>query len=173
MFVGLLVATCLLQPRALPGIQSKSRPKVEPPLTRAELSTTINRVGELLTRVLALDSPIPHLKMTGSTNKPASREEVLEQLGRLFRSVSPKFRIKPRPVPFPAKEARIANRALPTLRTLVEWGCVAPVGPLATGPAATLSLREYGDALGFFLARVAELTHTPSRKFTPYLTPIR
>lgn len=142
-------------------------------MTRAELSTTVNRVGDLLTRVLSLDPPILRLKMTGATNNPASREEVLDQFARLFRSVSPKFRIKPRPVPFPAREARIAKRALPTLRTLVEWGCVAPVGPLATGPAATLTLSEYGDALGFFLARLAELTHTPSRKFTPYLTPIR
>lgn len=153
--------------------QGQPRPKPQPPLSRAELTTTINRVGKLLTQVLTLEAPIPAMKQPSAPSKPASREEVIEQFGRLFRSVSHRFRIKPRPVAFLAKEVRVAGPVLPTLRLLVEWGCVAPVGPLATGPASGLTLAEYGDALGFFLARVAELTHTPSRKFTPYLTPIR
>jgi hypothetical protein len=30
-------------------------------------------------------------------------------------------------------------------------------------------VREFGDALGFLLLRLAELTHTPSSKWSPYM----
>jgi hypothetical protein len=41
---------------------------------------------------------------------------------------------------------------------------------VAVGPNKdTLTIEEFGDALGYFFARLADLTHTPSFEYSPYL----
>jgi hypothetical protein len=55
------------------------------------------------------------------------------------------------------------------LEMLVRMGAVAKIGPLATGPGNVLTVPEFGDAIGFFLARMAQMTHLPSSKWTPAL----
>jgi hypothetical protein len=52
---------------------------------------------------------------------------------------------------------------------LVRLGAVARVGPLATNKSDTIDAPDFGDAIGFFLARMAEITHQPSSKWTPWL----
>lgn len=47
---------------------------------------------------------------------------------------------------------------------------VSPTGAVGIGKK-TLTTRELGDAIGYFIVRLADLTHTPSHRFSPNLMP--
>ncbi len=53
------------------------------------------------------------------------------------------------------------------LRRLIERGFVPANGPLTSNKP--LTAERIGDAVGYFISRTAEITHQPSRKFTPAL----
>jgi hypothetical protein len=40
---------------------------------------------------------------------------------------------------------------------------------LATGPTDSITVSDFGDAIGFFVSRVAQMSHMPNRKWTPWL----
>ena len=46
----------------------------------------------------------------------------------------------------------------------------SPTGAIGIGKKA-LSTREFGDAVGYFLVRLADLTHVPSHRFSPSMMP--
>lgn len=51
-----------------------------------------------------------------------------------------------------------------------ELRLVSPTGAIGVGKK-TLTTREFGDAVGYFLVRLADLTHVPSHRFSPNLMP--
>lgn len=59
---------------------------------------------------------------------------------------------------------------------MLAWGLIPTVGPITVAAGSRpgaggerYTVEEIGDALGYFISRVAELTYTPTPKFTPYL----
>jgi len=139
----------------------------EKPVTQAEFRQTVAKIEPILRRNLGL----PGQTVRGaSSTKPATRAEVIGTLDRWFTLAWPKFRLTPDPISFPVKRvAKFDPKVRQQAVKLIQFGTVAPFGPLVTGKEKGLAPKELGDAIGFFLARIAELTHTPSTKFTPAL----
>lgn len=139
------------------------------PVTKQEAAATFLRVEKIFHTVLpgARAGAPSHLR---STSEPVTRAEAVAELNRLFTLVQPTFTINPRKVSYDAKRITLKD---PTqrqnLEKLIAYGCVAKIGPIATNPGPTLTVHEFGDAVGFFISRVAELTNLPSSKWTPYL----
>ena len=107
----------------------------------------------------------------GSATVEATREQVVLEFDRLYELAKPHFKFTPHKIKFDATMLTIkkGTPARTKLDKLIAWQCVAKVGPLAASLTPTLTLEEFGDAIGFFAARMADLTHTPSGKWSPYM----
>lgn len=135
----------------------------------SEANATFIKYERIIRKVLGMPgttAPTP-LK----DQKPATRVQILNGMNRLFEMTKPEFKMTPRDTKYDANLIAIPrgnpNRAV--LEKLIKWGFVGKVSPLATGKTDGLTLAEFGDAMGLFLTRIADLTHTPNTKFSPYL----
>ncbi len=136
------------------------------PVTAREARETFGRMVALLTKVHG--QPLG----TGSiplADRPVTRTETVAEMARIYRASEPTFRFTPAPTPYDASKFRIDAMQKTSLGRLVKQGCVAPLGPLATGPGLGLTPKEFGDAVGFFMARLSQVSHMPSPKWTPML----
>lgn len=135
-------------------------------VTRQEATAVFKRVATAL-RIFTggrVKSFAPAFQPTGVL----TRTELVKEFDRVFETAKPYFKFAPRPVKFDARVFSVKDAdARKKLDKLVLWGCVARIGPVATAPKDELALAEFGDAVGFLLVRIAELTHTPSSKWTP------
>lgn len=137
-------------------------------VTLEETSQVMTRVRSVVYRVV-LNKAAPK-GASSKEKRAATRGEIVGDLYKLFNEFKPEFRVTPRMI-----EANTSRFTLKTtsektqLETLVKWGFIDRVSPIATSSSPNLSLEEFGDALGFYLSRMAELTHSPSSKFTPAL----
>ncbi len=139
------------------------------PVTQAEASAVFSRVEQALFRLTKVNGVLP--KMASSPN-PVHRTEIIERMSRLFTVLRPKFKFTPRRERFDPKIITIPAGAPQRveLEKLIQWGFIAKTGVIATATKETVSLSEFGDVVGFFAARIAELTHTPSSKWSPYMS---
>jgi hypothetical protein len=137
-------------------------------LTQEDLSVSINRLEVAIRKVLNLEAI---KRVDSDIKKPATREQVISEFHRLFSLAKDSFKFTPKKLKFDEKSITIKPKApeRAKIETLIAWQFVAKVGPLATSPKPGLNLYQYGDALGFFITRLADLTHTPSSKWSPYL----
>ncbi|MGV3618205.1 MAG: hypothetical protein ACO1SV_22995 [Fimbriimonas sp.] len=137
------------------------------PVSQAEARAVFTRAEKVLRSALNLSgnaaSPI------AVAAKPVTRAQVVSEFNRLYKLVEPSAKLTPRPVRFDQTRIRMTGARREELVRLVRLGAVAPIGPLATNANDSLTVAEFGDALGFFLTRMAEITHMPSRKWTPAL----
>ncbi|MFN3730160.1 MAG: hypothetical protein ACK4XJ_10645 [Fimbriimonadaceae bacterium] len=138
------------------------------PVTQAEAAKIFGQMELALLRVVGV-TPQPR-KFVLNGDAPITRAMVAQEFHRYFLAAKPKFKITPRPVHFDPNHLRTRNKeGAVEVETLVKWGFIGPVTPVAIGPEDTVDLRIFGDAVGFFLSRLAELTHMPSTKFSPYM----
>ncbi|HMS56009.1 MAG TPA: hypothetical protein PKA27_11475 [Fimbriimonadaceae bacterium] len=151
--------------------QEKHTPK---PLPQAAKSFVT--VGEANTVLFQLESATRKiLKVGGSAKKPsenkkeATRAQIIDGLFAIYEVARPKFRIAPNPIKFDDKVFSVTGQSRGRLQILVRQGFVGRVSPLATSKTPGLSLEEFGDSIGLFVARLADLSHTPSRQWSPYL----
>lgn len=138
------------------------------PVTQAEADATFARVSKLLKSVLhvSVSTRAPH----GRPSSPVTRADVVAEFVRIYKASEPAFTLTPTPVPVDLPRLTVDSAAeKPGLVLLVERGCVGNYGPLATGKKTTLTVQEFGDAVGYFISRICECTHIPSSKWTPYL----
>ncbi|HVL37996.1 MAG TPA: hypothetical protein VM328_01270 [Fimbriimonadaceae bacterium] len=171
--IGLLLIASLAfgqneKPRISPRRdQQTSRPEVTAaPLSRAEMKAAFQRVERAMHALPGVTTRRPALDVP--TTGVASRSEVLRQMDRLFEMARPHFKFTPPKVKFDNARLSLKEASTrPLLEKLIAWGAVAQVGPIATSKVESISLADFGDALGFFVARMAELTHTPLSKWTP------
>jgi hypothetical protein len=145
-------------------------PTTNAPVTEAEARATFARAEMVLQKALHLTRTPPALDIP-SASAPVHREQVIAEMAKVYDYVRPKITMTPAPVKYDPAVLKVSHSASDTLNRFVRLGAVARVGPLATGPSDTLTVPQFGDAIGFFLARIAELTHLPSNKWTPELTP--
>lgn len=140
------------------------------PVTQGEAYNVFSRAVSMLSTILEMKIAPPAAKPV-QPKQPVTRIQMIESLNKLFESVRPKFKFTPRPVPFDKKRLNVKDSAANQhLQRLVSFGFVAPVGPLATGPKDTLTVEDFGDALGFYITRLAEITHMPDTKWSPGYT---
>lgn len=104
-----------------------------------------------------------------ATDRPATRSEIVGEMDRLFRAAQPGFFFTPAAVPHDPSKFKIDPAQKLALDKLVTLGFVARIGPLAVGPQSGLTAKQFGDALGFFMARASQLSHLPSSRWTPML----
>jgi hypothetical protein len=138
------------------------------PVTEAEADATFDRVTGLYKSVLHLTVSSRHSPANPAA--PITRSEVIAEFVRLYKAAEPGFTLTPKPVPVEYSRLTFDKPSEKAgLIMMIQRGCVGTYGPLATGKVTTLTVQEFGDSVGFFLARVAECTHVSSTKWTPYL----
>lgn len=170
-FAALLLVSVagMASPQGLSGPRKQSRPQASAatPVTHLEVNATLTKVEKALNALPGMSAVKP-LKRPNKAGT-ASRTYIILELDRLFENAKPSFKFTPMKVRFDARAlvAGAKDGSMQALRKLVAWGCVAKVGPLATGPGPTIGLRDFGDAIGFFVARISDLSHSPDPKYSP------
>lgn len=142
-------------------------PKDTSPVTADEANTVLKQESTIISK--AFGHPMPTSFAVGKGSTPVTREAIVAAFTRQFDALSPEFKFTPNPQTYNATILRIAKPQLPSLERLIRFGCIGKVAPLATGPKDSLTIAEFGDALGFFMSRLAELTYMPDPKWTPTL----
>lgn len=140
------------------------------PVTLSEVFVTIERVEAGVRRiVLGQNTPVAPRKV--AQDRPATRSEIIAEFYRVYLAAKPKFKFTPKAVKYDARLLSIPSTesVRKPLEAMVRNGFVGKVSPLAAGATPNLTITEYGDALGFFMARIGDLTHTPSSKWSPYM----
>lgn len=147
-----------------------SKPSIaQAPVTSGEVVKSMNRVDAALRSVLGAKSA-PAKPLPKDAQTIAKKDMIVRHFYALYEVAKPYFKYTPRPI----NVDRNAMRAAPpdvraALEKLVASGCVGSAGPLGAYTSDPMTIQQFGDALGLLVARLAELTHTPSSKFSPYL----
>lgn len=136
------------------------------PVTAREAREAFMRVSAHYTKVSGRDVGTPVIP---DLDRAATRAEIVGEMARLYAAAEPALRFTPVPTRHDATKYRIDAAHRASLDKLVTIGCVGRVAPLAVGPDPSLTPKEFGDALGFFIARLAQMSHLPSPKWTPML----
>ncbi len=155
------------------GLAKKAKAPIQAPpgpLSVAELYAATERVETAIRRVV-LSNAQPPTPRRIAEDRPAKRQEIIAEFGRLFEMARPHFKFTPRAVLFDTKVLSVppTDPTRKPLENLIKFGCVGRIGPIATAPGPNVSLEEFGDAVGFFMLRISDLTHTPSAKWSPYM----
>lgn len=151
----------------------KAKPRAvkttEAPVTCDEARTTFTRVESILRKALRLPGQTGIVSIPGGKS-PVSRTQVVAEFSRIYEVVKPKVKLSPAPVVYDASVIKISDaKQRANAEKLIRLGAVAKIGPLVVGPSDTLTIPQFGDAVGFFMARMAFITHMPSNKWTPGL----
>lgn len=133
------------------------------PVTHIEANAAIARATKALEAVVHIKYAAPGLPQNP---KPVTREETAELFYKVYAKTRPEFKFTPRPIAVPTKRLTNKSRVVPEL---IRTGMLAPIGPVAAGSGVGLTTKEFGDALGYLLTRLADLTHMPSSKWSPNL----
>ncbi|CAN5656432.1 hypothetical protein BH11ARM2_BH11ARM2_30170 [soil metagenome] len=138
------------------------------PVTRAEAAAVLGKLERAFRSVLSV--PPKGKSNLVPDRTPITRSAIISEFDRLVVIAEPSFKVTTRPVKYDAARFTIKDASAKSqLGKLVKGGYVARIGPLATGSKDTLTTAEFGDAVGFLLARVSEASTMPSTKWTPYL----
>lgn len=142
-------------------------PKIDLPVTQKEFDFVMRKFEDAICSTLRL--PLMKRGIPASATSSATRAMVIERMDAIFEYSKGKFTNTPRPFEYDPKMFLIPTSVQPKLVKLVRYGCIGPVSVLATGPTDSISPEDFGDAVGLFLVRIADLTHTSSARFSPDL----
>jgi hypothetical protein len=137
------------------------------PVTEAEAAAVFRKLEQAMGTVIKA-KPKTETSLKPSP-QPVTREQVVREMDRLFEAARPAFRFTPRKIPVQLDRLMVAREAQPAAERLIAWGFVGRTSPMVIGAARPMTVQSFGDELGFFIARLAELTHTPSSKWSPAL----
>ncbi|MBS1716241.1 MAG: hypothetical protein JSS72_00740 [Armatimonadetes bacterium] len=164
--LALIVLNSPLQDSPPAKVKAKPAAASNAPVSVADSSHVFRMVTDALHHVLKL--PEPNLpKLTGSN---LTAEQAASEFRAIFEYARPKFEFKPLPLEFEERKWTLKSaKAREDARLLVSYGCLAKVGPIVCSKNGLLTAKQFGDAVGMFLGRIAEITHVPSQEFSPYL----
>jgi hypothetical protein len=135
------------------------------PVGRKEAALGAAKVAAVLSRRHGANLPAPAWPSSGDLK----RTEALALLSAWHEALQPRLRLHVRGIRLDLDQLRkglpepVAKKA----EGLVRAGFLAPVGPLVTGPSEGLTPIEFGDALGFFTARLERQTAEADPEYTP------
>jgi hypothetical protein len=173
-FLLVLLTAAVVAPAQQEGLKKKPKPAPKAavnnaPVTKAEGKATFARLEKILLTVTGAKGNAGASSLAASA-QPITRAEAIAEMSRLFTIVEPKFKITPKKIAFEEKRLTLREAAQrDNLKKLIAMGFVAKLGPIATNKSESLTVSEFGDAVGFFATRVADLTNLPSSKWTPFL----
>lgn len=139
------------------------------PVTNAEALAVFHEVDRIAVKVLHAKE---QTKIPGETSdSSASRSLIVQCMYSLFVHHRESFKFMPRLNRVERKllAPGIEPITLAQLSEMMQFGFIAPGSSLASKKQDQFSIEEFGEAVGIFLARLADLTHTPDRKWSPYL----
>lgn len=157
------------------------------PVTGSEARAVFIRMESVMRTVLKMNASSPAASHSGAVSRsgvasksgavsisggsqPVRRDQIVAEMTRQYDLIRPKVKFTPKAVPF---DSGVLNMHPPkqkaNLEMLIRLGAIAKVGPLATNRTDTITVPEFGDAVGFFMSRMAEITHQPSSKWSPWL----
>lgn len=165
--MALSLATLPATASAQESLKKRTVTAVPGAITQTEASTVFSRIERTFFRLNRLNRTLP--PMPKSSN-PATRSEILVRMIRIVDELKGEFRFTPKRIPYDASTLTVKAPARAQVERLIAWGFVAKTSPLVTGSQETLNPFEFGDALGLFIARMSDLTHTPSPKWSPYMS---
>lgn len=140
------------------------------PVTRSEAASVFGKLRKAVTSARVAQLAPKSTIVAG--NQAVTRDEVILEMSRILDASKKAIKFVPALVKYDPTVFKVGSPSSKSaLVTLVSWGFVAPVGSLATGPKQNLSVAQFGDAVGYFLARISDLTHMPSPRWSPYLMP--
>ncbi len=142
-------------------------PKIDLPVTQKEFDFVMRKFEDAICSTLRL--PLMKRGIPATAASSATRAMIVERMDAIFEYSKSKFTNTPRPFEYDAKMFVIPTPVRPKLEKLVRYGCIGPVSVLATGPTDSISPEDFGDAVGLFLIRLADLTHTSSARYSPDL----
>lgn len=146
---------------------AKPKPQVEAPVSAAEASAVFAKATRVMRKVLRIEGDVPSFPASAGI---ASRDGIVRQFGSIYDLVAPKFKFSlPKVKARPDLMSLGDSHARSIAERLEALGFIDRFGPLVTAKSGGIQPAEFGDAIGYFMARVAELTHTPTAKFSPYL----
>lgn len=153
----------------LPKHTPRAVKTTQKPVSQAEARAVFLRTENILRKALSLPSSKPAVTIADA-GTPVTRAQVVAEFSRLYTVLRPKMKLTPRATAFDAKVVRLSDaKQKANLMALIRAGAVAKLGPLSTGPADTLTVPQFGDAVGFFISRMAYMTHLPSADWTGIL----
>ncbi|HSI72995.1 MAG TPA: hypothetical protein VK934_07440 [Fimbriimonas sp.] len=175
MKIAALAAVALLLPGALAqepqtGLkktQPKPAPKAAGFVTEADAKAVFTRAELIIRKVTKSTAKVSPISLSG--NQPISRAKAIREFNRLYDVTRPQIKSTPRPVKMNLEVIKMSGSTREILIKLVKLGAVGNYSTLAAGPADKLTPRDFGDSLGFFLSRMAQMTHTPSSRWSPPL----
>jgi hypothetical protein len=151
-----------IKPRiTTPSVKNDTRP-----VTCAEGFKVFSEARKLLNTQLKAN--LPDCTLPRSTSA-MTKEQVVAEMCSIRVGLDPQTRFTLKPLKYSAAVLKIGKSEMGNLEALIAGGYVGRVSPLATSPRDSLTLFQFGDALGFFLSRTAEVTHLPSSKWSPNL----
>ncbi len=137
------------------------------PVTQSEARATFQHLMLGLPAVAGSKINVGTCSIPDGANS-VTREEVLQEMDRLYQAARPFFKYTPRPVwDDPSAFTIKSGPARSDLEYLAKGGFVAIASPLATSTGDTLTVDDFGDAVGIFGARLADVTHMPDTKYSP------
>jgi len=152
--------------------QRKARPEIKladnSPVTQKETRAAFTRLEDMIRTVVDISGPVDGSDIPDN-NSAVTRDQVISEFTRLYHLAEPKYKVTPKKVTYDEKRFNVSDAQRDNLKLLVGMGCVGKFSPLATSKGSSLSIKELGDAIGFFIARIADMTNLPSSKWTPYL----
>lgn len=151
----------------LESLKKRTGAPVSGAVTKTEAALTFRRIESTFFRVTRLNKTLP--PMPASSN-PVQRGEILTRMVRLVDELKSEFKFTPKRVSYNASTFTVKSPVRAQVERLVAWGFVARTSPLVTGTQETMSTAEFGDAIGLYISRLADLTHTPSSKWSPYIS---
>lgn len=156
----------------------KGTRKAPPSPQAAAEYVSSSEVGAVFRRVRAVMSKVLFGKPYVESRSPrmirvATRADILKEMHRTFEMARPAFKFTPNAMSFDSQILAVpSNHAQrKDLEFMLRWGCIDRYGPLATSKKQGFTLEEFGDSVGYLIARLSDLTHTPSSKYSPALMP--
>ena len=140
------------------------KPKAPPkasaaPVTRAEARAVFVRLAKTADRAIPRKGARAAYSPAVGASGDLTSADVRAELGRLTDRYAPDFRLVPVAVSGLTGERRV--------KALRMW---SPNGPISLSKP-TLTVAQFGDAVGYFLVRLGDLTHTPSHRYSPATMP--
>ncbi len=144
---------------------------VASPVSEREAAEVFAALENAIRRIVLDQEASVKPSASASSKKPADRLEIIRQMNRLFELSRPEFKFTPRKVVVDPAVLSVppGEPERPMLEKLIAFACVGKVSAVATNKTASLDLDEFGDAMGILVSRLADLTHTPSSKWSPYM----
>ncbi|MCH8978337.1 MAG: hypothetical protein IH945_03735 [Armatimonadetes bacterium] len=139
------------------------------PVTVAEANAVFAKIDAAVRDVMKMK---PADKGPVGEDRPITRAEVVQRMESIFQSMRPKFQFTPRPFrrePGVIKRFNADPKTQEKMEMLVRWGFLAPVGPLVVGPADSVSIAVFGDAVGYYLSQMAAMTYFADPNWVPAL----